>query len=358
MTDSTTTAGPRPQQVRLAITGMTCASCSARIERKLGKVEGIESATVNLATEKAQVVYTAPVTVEQIVAEVERTGYGAKVIPADPDGRPAAGALLDKLNSRYAAHPASGGTSPTARAGSTGRPQTAIPAASAATEDRTPAPPGSRRDRVVRSLVAADLRTRLVVAAALTVPVFLLAMVVPTFPASPWLQLVLATPVVGWCAWPFHRAAAVNARHLASTMDTLVSLGVLAAYLYSLVAVLTGQDHLYFETAAVVTTFLLVGRFLEARAKDSGKDALRSLLDLGAKEVSVLRVDPRTRITGEQRIPVEHLAVGDQFLVRPGEKVATDGVVRDGSSAIDASLVTGESAPVDVTVGDEVTGGT
>ena len=356
MTDSTT-ARPRPQQVRLAITGMTCASCSARIERKLGKVEGIESATVNLATEKAQVVYTGPVTVEQIVAEIERTGYAATVIPAGAPGRPAAGALLDKLNSRYAAHPAPGPTSPAARAGSTGRPQPPAPATSA-TEDGTPATLDRHRDRLVRSVVGADLRTRLVVAAALTIPVFLLAMVVPAFPASPWLQLILATPVVGWCAWPFHRAAAINARHLASTMDTLVSLGVLAAYLYSLIALLAGQRHLYFETAAVVTTFLLVGRFLETRAKDSGKDALRSLLDLGAKDVSVLRVDPRTRITGEQRVPVEQLAVGDQFLVRPGEKVATDGIVRDGSSAIDASLVTGESAPVDVTVGDAVTGGT
>ena len=182
-------------------------------------------------------------------------------------------------------------------------------------------------------------------------------MVLPEFAASPWLELVLATPVVFWCAWPFHRAAAVNARHLASTMDTLVSIGVLAAWGYSVVELLQGGMHLYFEVASVVTTFLLVGRFLEARAKDSGKDALRSLLDLGAKDVSVLRIDPQSRITSELRIPVDQLVVGDQFVVRPGEKVATDGIVRDGSSAVDASLVTGESTPVDVSPGDDVTGG-
>ncbi|MDN5794847.1 MAG: cadmium-translocating P-type ATPase [Intrasporangium sp.] len=364
MTEGMTTVAPESHEVRLAISGMTCASCSARIERKLGKVDGVRSATVNLATEKAQVVFAAPVTVEAILSEIQRTGYGASVIPdgvipggatAKPAPRPRRDPLPSRTTSRYAAHRAPASASPAAPAGEGA---SAAPRAAAGASSRPTALVARWREALLRTLGDATPRARLVVAVALTVPVFLLAMVVPAFPASPWLQLVLTTPVVAWCAWPFHRAAAVNARHLASTMDTLVSLGVLAAYLYSVVALLAGADHLYFETAAVVTTFLLVGRFLEARAKDSGREALRSLLDLGAKEVSLLRVDPRTRITGEHRVPVEQLVVGDQFLVRPGEKVATDGIVRDGSSALDASLVTGESAPVDVRAGDEVTGGT
>jgi Cu+-exporting ATPase len=353
-----TTAEHPPEEVRLAITGMTCASCSARIERKLAKVAGVQSATVNLATEKAQVRFSAPVTVDAIVAEVQKTGYGASVLddakphagsPAGPTAGshagptagshagPTAGAadLLHKLQARYSRQ----GTGPHGR-------------------EHTSDDHDLDHDNHLEHTPAQDvLKPRLVVAIALTIPVLLLAMVLPTFAASPWLQFVLATPVVFWCAWPFHRAAAVNARHLASTMDTLVSLGVLAAWGYSVVELLQGGMHLYFEVASVVTTFLLVGRFLEARAKDSGKDALRSLLDLGAKDVSVLRIDPRSRITSETRIPVGELVVGDQFIVRPGEKVATDGVVRDGSSAVDASLVTGESTPVDVSPGDAVTGG-
>jgi Cu+-exporting ATPase len=350
-TTPTVTAGSSraPEQVRLAISGMTCASCSARIERKLGKVEGIESATVNLATEKASVSFSAPVTVEQIVAEVKKTGYGASVIDGTSTARsgmpsdrpPAAGTLLDQLRARATRHlPTTGPERHLPSEGSHGS------EGSEGHLDHTPA--------------QSVLRPRLILAIALTVPVLLLAMVLPSFAASPWLQLVLSTPVVFWCAWPFHRAAAVNARHLASTMDTLVSIGVLAAWGYSVVELLThpgSGGHLYFEVAAVVTTFLLVGRFLEARARDSGKDALRSLLDLGAKDVAVLRIDPRSRTTTETRIPVDQLVVGDHFLVRPGEKVATDGVVLDGSSAVDASLITGESTPVDIAVGDPVTGG-
>ena len=375
-----------PDEVRLAITGMTCASCSARIERKLSKVAGVESATVNLATEKALVAFSAPVTVDQILAEVRKTGYGATVIdgsrptppaattpstyavsppsatagtvgggaatpadvaekPAVEAEKPAAGALLEKLRAqeleRRRERPAARGAHP-----------------SAPDHDHGPDHGADHGESHLDHTPAQNvLKPRLLVAIALTVPVLLLAMVLPAFGASPWLQLLLATPVVFWCAWPFHRAAAVNARHLASTMDTLVSIGVLAAWGYSVVELLRGGMHLYFEVASVVTTFLLVGRFLEARAKDSGKDALRSLLDLGAKDVSVLRIDPQSRITTELRIPVDELVVGDQFVVRPGEKVATDGTVRDGSSAVDASLVTGESAPVDVSPGDEVTGG-
>ncbi|MDN5791031.1 MAG: cadmium-translocating P-type ATPase, partial [Micrococcales bacterium] len=216
-------------------------------------------------------------------------------------------------------------------------------------------PPG--QDDLGRRPSQDAIRPRLLLAAILTVPVFLIAMVLPPFGAGPWLELVLSTPVVLWCAWPFHRAAYVNARHLASTMDTLVSLGVLAAYAYSIAELLSGGTHLYFEVAAVVTTFLLLGRFLEARAKDSGRDALRSLLDLGAKDVAILRIDPRTRITGETRIPIDRLVVGDQFIVRPGETIATDGVILDGASSIDASLVTGESTPGDASAGDQVIGG-
>ncbi len=371
----TADTGRENSEVRLSITGMTCASCSARIERRLTKIDGIASASVNLATEKALVAFTAPVTAQQIVTEVEKTGYGATVIGGtgtrgNEATRPGAGALFEKLG----AEP-SFGTAPTT-------PSHAVRSVGATLTERVVKPVAGSFSaaragvaRRVAGLTDADvndgslenhldhvpaqnaIRPRLIVAVALTVPVFLLAMVIPSFGASGWLEFVLATPVVLWCAWPFHRAAAVNARHLASTMDTLVSIGVLAAWGYSIGSLLTGGSHLYFEVAAVVTTFLLAGRFLEARAKDSGKDALRALLDLGAKDVAVLRIDPSTRITRETRIPITDLVVGDRFIVRPGEKVASDGVVSDGQSAVDTSLVTGESTPVDVSPGDPVTGG-
>ncbi|XVX20682.1 heavy metal translocating P-type ATPase [Actinomycetota bacterium] len=309
---STATQTPLDNEVDLAITGMTCASCSARIERKLNKLDGVE-ASVNLATEKASVRYAAPLTVDDIVATVEKTGYGASVIE---------------------------------------------PEAPAADETGPLAPPKQTHD--LRSVES--LRLRAIVSALLTVPVVVLAMgPVPHFAANPWVQFALTTPVVAWAAWPFHRAAAINARHGASTMDTLVSLGVLAAYLWSTVTLVTSggaHGHYYFETAAVVTTFLLLGRWLEARAKRSGKEALTTLLDLGAKDVAVQRIDSRTRATTEVRIPIDQLAVGDHFVVRPGEKIATDGVVLDGTSAVDTSLVTGEPIPVDVRSGSEVTGGT
>ncbi|EWT02138.1 carbonate dehydratase [Intrasporangium oryzae NRRL B-24470] len=339
----------RTDEVRLAITGMTCASCSARIERKLGKVEGIESATVNLATEKALVSFSSPVTVDQIVKEIEKTGYGARVL--DAQSTPTA----PNTSAAAAAPTPPATTPPVATTAPTATPAAPPTGGHAAHTDH--ADHADHADHMEHTPAQDVIRPRLVAAVALTIPVLLLAMVLPTFAASPWLQFVLATPVVFWCAWPFHRAALVNARHLASTMDTLVSLGVLAAYGYSVVAMLFGEMHLYYEVAAVVTTFLLTGRFLEARAKDSGKDALRSLLDLGAKDVAVLRIDPTSRITNERRVPIEDLVVGDQFVVRPGEKVATDGVVLDGQSAVDASLVTGESTPVDVSPGDAVTGG-
>jgi Cu+-exporting ATPase len=316
-----TTDRPAPEQVHevdLAITGMTCASCSARIEKKLGRLEGVD-AVVNLATEKATVRFAEPVTVEQLLTTVRATGYGAEVVEVAPK----------------------------------------------------PAP--DQHDHLAHQVAPEDaLKRRALVAAVLTVPVVVLAMVPGIdLPNSAWIQLALATPVVLWCGLPFHRAAAMNARHGASTMDTLVSIGVLTAYLWSAVVVLTGRAagmssmdagdvttaHIWFETATVVTTFLLFGRWMEARATDRTRDALRGLLSLGAKDVAVERVDPTTRATTEVRIPVDDLVVGDRFVVRPGEKVATDGRVVDGSSAVDASLVTGESLPVDVTPGDELTGG-
>ena len=316
---STHTAPPvadASREVDLAITGMTCASCSARVEKKLNRLDGVD-ATVNLATEKAKVRFSAPVTVEEIMATVEKTGYGASLIT--PPGAPGA--------EEHGGH--------------------------------------GEHDHLEDVAPVDVLKRRALVSAALTVPLVILAMVPGmSFPGNPWVQLALATPVVLWAAWPFHRAAAINARHLASTMDTLVSIGVSAAYLYSLVGVLGGgagdgsmsgmeePAHLYFETAAVITTFLLLGRWMEARAKKQGKSALEALLTLGAKDVAVLRDGV------EQRIPIDRLAVGEQFVVRPGEKVATDGVVVDGTSAVDASMMTGEPVPVDVGPGDPVIGGT
>jgi len=301
--------------VDLDITGMTCASCANRIERKLNKLDGV-TATVNYATEKARVEFPETVSPEQLLETVEQAGYAATLPPA-PDA-PAA--------------PADGTTDPT-RA----------------------------------------LRDRLLISTALSVPVVAMAMVPGLqFTFWQWLSLVLAAPVVVWGGWPFHRAAWVNLRHGATTMDTLISVGTLAAFGWSLYALFLGtagtpgmthpfeltiergdgSGNIYLEAAAGVTTFLLAGRYAEARAKRRSGAALRALLEMGAKDVAVLR-DGR-----EQRIPVEQLAVGDEFVVRPGEKVATDGVVTSGSSAVDASMLTGESVPVEVGVGDAVVGAT
>ena len=349
MTQTTDRPTDEVHEVDLEITGMTCASCSARIEKKLGRLDGVD-AVVNLATEKATVRYADPVTVDVLLSTVRATGYGAEVAGA-----------------KAAAHRSV---------------RTPAPSDAASTPGSTPSPtptPGDQpvdagtpdEDHLDHTVAPADvLKRRAMVAGVLTVPILVLAMVPGlSFPASPWVQLVLATPVVFWAGWPFHRAAALNARHLASTMDTLVSIGVLAAYLSSLVVVLTGRagsgmampgeatSHIWFETAAVITTFLLIGRWMEARATDRSRDALRGLMTLAAKDVAVERVDPSTRVTTEVRIPVDDLAVGDRFLVRPGEKVATDGRVVEGASAVDASLVTGESLPVDVSPGDDLVGG-
>ena len=297
----TVTDGDGARSVDLAITGMTCASCSARIERTLDSIEGVD-ATVNLATEKATVSHPDSVSVDELIQAVESSGYGASVV------QPA------------------GLTPPT----------------------HTP-------------IGRTDLLVRMIVASALAFVVLVLAMGPWSFPANPWLQWLITTPVVAWAAWPFHRAAYLNARHLASTMDTLVSIGVSAAYLWSFVTLIFGggeHGHYYFETAAVITAFLLIGRWLEARSKDEGRSALTELMDLGSKGVAVQRIDSTSRATTEVILPLDELQVGDHFIVRPGEKVATDGRIVDGTSSIDTSLVTGESVPVDVRADDTVDAGT
>lgn len=329
-TSSPDTAAPRT--VELVIGGMTCASCAARIEKKLTKLAGVV-ASVNYATEKARVTYADPVTVDELISVVEATGYTATP-PPERD---------------IAEHP--GGREPDAGS--------------------APHAPEAR----------AWLQ-RLTVSAVLTLPVLLLAMI-PTlqFDNWQWISLTLASPVVIWGAWPFHRAAAVNVRHHAATMDTLISVGVSAAYLWSLWALLftdagmtgmrmpfrllpddTGDAHIYLEVAAAVTTFIIAGRYFEARAKRQSGAALRALLELGAKEVAVLRAQEASPIAAaaevEVHIPVEQLGVGDRFIVRPGEKIATDGIVESGTSAVDASMLTGEPVPVEVGPGDHVVGAT
>ncbi len=310
---STAPQRPATEQVELPITGMTCASCANRIERRLGALEGV-TAQVNYATEKATVTYDPAVaSPADLVDAVESAGYSATL-------------------------------------------PTAAPASDEPQPEQDP------------------LRTRLIVSAALTVPVLAISMIPSLqFDLWQWLALQLATPVILWGAWPFHRAAWANLRHGAATMDTLISIGVLAAWLWSLWALFlgdagmtgmtmpfellpagaSGASHIYLETGAAVTTFLLAGRYFEHRAKRRAGAALEALLQLGAKEVSVLAEDGE-----ERRIPVEQLAVGDRFIVRPGEKVATDGVIQDGQSAVDQSLLTGESAPVEKGPGDEVAGAT
>ncbi|WP_030375056.1 heavy metal translocating P-type ATPase [Streptomyces rimosus] len=326
MTGTTTQA-----RVELAIGGMTCASCAARVEKKLNRMPGV-SATVNFATEKARVEYGDGVSVDDLIATVEKTGYTAQ--------RPA---------------PA--------------EPAKTAPADAPEAVDRVDTENGA--DAHDQEL--AGLRQRLTVSVVLAVPVVLLSMV-PSFQFDnwQWLCLTLAAPVVVWGAFPFHRAAWTNLRHGAATMDTLVSLGTLAAFGWSLwalffgdagvpgmrhgfdltVARTEGSSAIYLEAAAGVTAFLLLGRYLEARSKRKAGAALRALLELGAKDVAVLR-DGR-----EVRVPVEQLAVGDRFVVRPGEKIATDGTVVEGRAAVDASMLTGESVPIDVAPGDDVTGAT
>ena len=284
--------GGPARRVDLAIGGMTCASCAARVERKLNKLHGV-TATVNFATETARVSFPAAVRTGDLILVVEQAGYSA-VLPASQ-----------------------------ARPG----------------EDD-----GAGE--------ADALRRRLLVSLALAIPVVMLAMVPPLqFPNWQWASLVLASPVAVWGAWPFHHAAAVNARHGAATMDTLISVGVAAAYLWSLYALFFGAGATYLEVAAGVTALVLLGRYLEARAKRRSGAALRALLSLGAKDVAVLRDGI------ESRVPVAELSAGESFVVRPGEKIAADGVIIVGSSAVDTSMLTGESVPTEVGPGDGVTGG-
>ena len=306
------------ESMNLAVEGMTCASCANRIEKNLNQIDGVE-ASVNFATENASVSFDpARVDTEQLVEAVEQAGYTAK-----------------------------------------------LPAA-AGDEAEEDADSGDSE--------LEGWRRRLIVSTVLSVPVFLMAMIPALqFDYWQWLSLQLATPVVLWAAWPFHRAAWQNLKHGAATMDTLISLGTLAAYIWSVVALFflgagetgmtmslnlipeqgAGTSEIYFEVAAVVITFILAGRYFEVRAKRNSGSALRALLELGAKDVSVLDAQG-----AEQRIPVAELAVGQVFVVRPGEKVATDGEVVEGHSALDRSLLTGESVPVEVGPGDEVTGAT
>ncbi|MGN6246328.1 MAG: heavy metal translocating P-type ATPase [Motilibacteraceae bacterium] len=317
-----TDGAPEQNTLELAIGGMTCASCAARIEKKLNRMDGV-SATVNYATEKAKVTFSGDVTPEALVATVEATGYTAEL-------------------------------------------------------PKPPAPPVAEGEASVAGPdEASALRTRLLTSLVLAVPVVLLAMVPALqFRNWQWLSLTLAAPVVTWGALPFHRAAWTNLRHRAATMDTLISLGVLAAFGWSLYALFVGDagqngmrmpftlvpsqgsgaNEIYLEVAAGVTVFILAGRYFEARAKRRSGAALRALLELGAKEVAVLREGPAGDV--EVRVPVEQLAAGDRFVVRPGEKIATDGVVVAGTSAVDASLLTGEALPVEVGVGDAVVGAT
>ncbi|MBD7917897.1 copper-translocating P-type ATPase [Cellulomonas sp. Sa3CUA2] len=355
---------------------MTCASCVARVEKRLNRVPGAR-ATVNLALETAHVDVTATddapaPDVDALVAAVQAAGYDAR-----PLTRPGAGAPATHDGH---AHPGTDGHAGEHGADHAGHDDLAHALSGMQhagmehdPDDDTSAPDDTR---------GTDLRRRLRVAAVLTVPVLVLSMVPATqFRGWQWLVAALALPVATWAAWPFHRAAYRAARHGASTMDTLVSIGVVAATAWSLWALLLGGagelgmrmtptlfpaagaghgtavPELYFEVAAVVTTFLLAGRYAEHRSRRRAGDALRALLDLGAKDVALLVTGPDGRRV-ERRVPVSRLAVGDEFAVRPGEKIATDGVVVSGTSAVDTSLLTGEPVPVDVGPGDEVTGAT
>ncbi|SCG58353.1 heavy metal translocating P-type ATPase [Micromonospora humi] len=316
MTTTGKTLPTAPNLIELTIGGMTCASCAARIEKKLNRMDGVE-ATVNYATEKATVRYADEVAPDDLIATVEKTGYTAVVPPPPASGE--ATTVVEPVDELRGA------------------------------------------------------RTRLWVSAVLTLPVIVLAMVPAwQFDYWQWASLTLAAPVVVWGGLPFHRAALVNLRHGAATMDTLVSLGTLAAFGWSLWALFLGDagmpgmthpfrfditrsdgaGNIYLEAAAGVTVFILAGRYFEARAKRTAGSALRALLELGAKDVAVRRGGQ------EVRIPVDQLAVGDRFVVRPGEKIATDGVVEEGTSAVDASMLTGESVPVEVGPGDAVVGAT
>ncbi|MFB8052468.1 heavy metal translocating P-type ATPase [Streptomyces rubiginosohelvolus] len=360
-------------EAELMIGGMTCASCAARVEKKLNRMDGV-TATVNYATEKARVTFGEGLKLGDLVATVEKTGYTARPVaqppvpapaPAPESTREAGPGPAPEVSPEPASEPTPGSAP--------------VPAPEFTPESASEPPSDPTPDSVARDVEAeqdaslAALRRRLVVSAVLAAPVVLLAMVPALqFDFWQWLSLTLAAPVVVWGGLPFHRAAWTNARHGAATMDTLVSLGTLAAFGWSLWALFLGDagmpgmrhgfdftvsradatSTIYLEVAAGVITFILLGRYLEARAKRKSGAALRALMHLGAKDVAVLRGGR------EVRVPAVTLVVGDRFVVRPGEKIATDGTVVEGSSAVDASMLTGESVPVEVAVGDTVTGAT
>ena len=415
---SVETPGEQLRTVSLSIGGMTCASCVARVEKKLNKLDGV-SASVNLATESARVTAPSTVSVDDLLATVARAGYSGALLGTDSQEESPASESVSTPSSASASGPStpagSGGTgrstksrgdratlsmataAPASAAGTpaapsgghAGSPAGARPSSASAAP--TPALGASHVER------AADLRLRLVYSLILSVPIMAISMVPALqMPGWQWTVAIMSLPVAVWGALPFHQAAFRALRHGAFTMDTLVSLGVIAATGWSLWALVLGgaghigmrmsmellpraqghAAHLYFESAAWVTTFLLAGRYAEARAKYRSGDALRALLELGAKEVTrvvltspsgsrdaidVLDEDGSPRAEAartEERISIEDLAAGDLFLVRPGEKVATDGVVVEGRSAVDASLLTGESVPTEVETGQAVTGAT
>ncbi|OLO65995.1 ATPase P [Actinomyces oris] len=391
--------GGQPRTVNLSIGGMTCASCVARVEKKLNKLDGV-SASVNLATESARITAPSAVSVDDLLAAVARAGYtGALLDAASPDESAQSEASpADEPASTTSAAPASGPSVPgSARGGRGTKGAGGSTTGTAGTSPRSVSGRGAPALGASHMERAADLRLRLIYCLILSVPIMAISMVPALqIPGWQWMVALMALPVAVWGAWPFHKAAFRALRHGAFTMDTLVSLGVIAATGWSLWALVLGgaghigmrmsmellprsqghAAHMYFESAAWVTTFLLAGRYAEARAKYRSGDALRALLELGAKEVTrvvltspsgsrdavdVLDEDgaPRAEATRtEERISIEDLAAGDLFLVRPGEKVAADGVVVEGRSAVDASLLTGESVPTEVEAGQAVTGAT
>ncbi|WP_371773101.1 heavy metal translocating P-type ATPase [Streptomyces sp. NBC_01438] len=381
MHSATETEAPAAEssEAEFMIGGMTCASCAARVEKKLNRMDGV-TATVNYATEKARVLYGPETGVADLIATVRKTGYTAEPVhrPAptpSPTTAPATAPTPAPAKAPSQETPRTPGTTKTPET-----PET--PETSESSGTSTPPDPADVPDDSTASdpdntpgpdTALASLRQRLVVSAVLAVPVVLLAMIPALqFDNWQWLSLTLAAPVVVWGGLPFHRATWTNLRHGAATMDTLVSVGTLAAFGWSLWALFLGDagmpgmrhgfdftvsrtegsSTIYLEVAAGVVTFILLGRYLEARSKRKAGSALRALMHLGAKDVAVLRDGT------EVRVPVARLAVGDRFVVRPGEKVATDGTVVEGTSAVDASMLTGESVPVDVVAGNSVTGAT
>lgn len=407
-TSTTQEQGERLRTISLSIGGMTCASCVARVEKKLGRLDGV-TASVNLATESARITAPSTVSVDDLLAAVARAGYSGALVGTDSPslGEPLKGSapsVSSPKPSESADHDETGGAGgrgavPAVTLGApTGRSTSSVGTASP-TCVASPLEPAAPKPPLGASHVerAADLRQRLVYSLILSVPIMAISMVPALqLPGWQWTVAIMALPVATWGAWPFHKAAFQALRHGAFTMDTLVSLGVVAATGWSLWALTLGgaghigmrmsmellprsqghAAHMYFESAAWVTTFLLAGRYAEARAKYRSGDALRALLELGAKEVTRVvltspsgshdAVDvldsggaPRADASRtEERVSIDGLAAGDLFLVRPGEKVATDGVVVEGRSAVDASLLTGESVPTEVEAGQAVTGAT